>query len=246
MTATASRVIRVLLPNDLRLLYRDGFLLLVVLVLPVSGVIFRFLLPYLSTLLDEWVTLERYYGVVLAFFLLGQQPILIGCVIGILFVEERDEGTLLALQVTPLSLERFLAYRLSAGMLLSIVLTYVDIRLAGLVDVGTAPLLVAAAAASLTAPIVAIAYASFIANSVQAVTAIKPVQAWALLAGLLYFVATPWQWLGSLVAPLYYPMRLFWTAAEGAPEWWLLAPGTLLPVLGFTWLLARFRRTAFT
>jgi hypothetical protein len=65
------------------------------------------------------------------------------------------------------------------------------------------------------------------------------------LPALLFFVPTPWQWIGSVLAPLYYPMRLFCGAAEGAVEWWLVVPGVILPAVALLWLLRRFERTVY-
>ncbi len=243
MTAHVNRALRVLAPNDLRLIWRDGFLLLVMLAAPLTCLAFRWLVPYLTGVVAEWVELERYYGLILANFQVAMQPVLLGAVVGILFIEERDEGTLLALQATPLSLRSFLGYRLLAAMGLSVVLTSIGVSLAGLVSVSLLELLSAAALASLTGPLVALVYAVYIQNKVQAVTAIKLVQSWAGLPALLYFVPTPWQWIGSLPVPLYYPIRLFWSAADGRAEWWLILPGLILQGAAILWLLRRFQRT---
>ena len=135
MTSQLGRALRVLAPNDLRLIWRDGFLLLMILVLPLTCLAFRWLLPYLTGVVAPWVELEPYYGLILAGFLVGQQPIMLGALVGILFIEERDEGTLLALQASPLSLRNFLGYRLLAAMGLSVGLTSIGVPLAGLVSV---------------------------------------------------------------------------------------------------------------
>ena len=245
MTAHVSRALRVLAPNDLRLIWRDGFLLMVILVSPLTCLIFRWLVPYLTGVVAEWVELERYYGLILANFQVAMQPVLLGAVVGILFVEERDEGTLLALQATPLSLRSFLGYRLLAAMGLSVVFTLIGVPLAGLVSVSLLELGVTAALASLAVPLVALAYAVWIQNKVQAVTAIKLVQAWGGLPVLLYFAPTPWQWIGSVPGPLYYPMRLFWSAADGRVEWWLILPGVIVQGAAILWLLRRFQRTVY-
>ncbi len=245
MTAHVVRALRVLAPNDLRLIWRDGFLLLLLLVPPLTCLAFRWLIPYLAEFLTEWVELERYYGLILANFVVAAQPTMLGAVVGILFVEERDEGTLLALQATPLSLPSFLGYRLLATMGLSVVLTSIGVSLAGLVSVSPLELLAASVLASLSLPLVALIYAVYIQNKVQAVTAIKLVQSWAALPALLYFVPTPWQWIGSVPAPLYYPIRLFWSAADGRAEWWLVLPGLFLQGAAILWLLRRFQRTVY-
>ncbi len=245
MTAHVSRALRVLAPNDLRLIWRDAFLLMVIVVGPLTCLALRWLMPYLAEFVAEWVELERYYGLILCNFVIGGQPVLLGAVVGILFIEERDEGTLLALQATPLSLRSFLGYRLLAAMGLSIVFTMIGVPLAGLVSVSFLELLAAAGLASLGVPLVALAYAVYIQNKVQAVTAMKLVQAWGGLPVLLYFVPTPWQWIGSVPGPLYYPMRLFWSAAEGRAEWWLILPGLIVQGAATLWLLRRFQRTVY-
>ena len=91
MTATAhvTRALRVLAPNDLRLIWRDGFLLLVILVSPLTCLGFRWLVPFLTGFVAEWVELERYYGLILANFIVAMQPVMLGAVVGILFIEAR-------------------------------------------------------------------------------------------------------------------------------------------------------------
>ena len=244
MTAHVTRALRVLAPNDLRLIWRDGFLLLMIVMMPLVCVGFRWLVPYLTGLVAEWVELERYYGLILA-YVLGQQPILLGAVIGILFIEERDEGTLLALQATPLSLGSFLGYRLLAAMGISTLLTVISLPLAGLISVSWLELLAAGVLASLAVPVVALSYAVYMANKLQAITAMKLVQAWGGLPAFLYFAPAPWQWLGSVPGPLYYPMRLLWGAADGRAEWWLILPGVLLQGAALLWLLRRFQRAVY-
>ncbi len=244
MSAPLGRALRVLAPNDVRLIWRDGFLLLVIVALPLACLALRWLVPMVTELVAEWVALERYYGLILA-YLLGQQPVVVGYAIGILFIEERDEGTLLALQTTPLPLASFLGYRLVAGMAVSVALTVLGVSLAGLVELSLAELLGAAATASLAVPLVALGYAIYLDNKLQAVASGKLVQAWAGLPALLFFAPAPWPWIGSLAAPLYYPMRLFWSAAEGRAEWWLVLPAALLMGGATLWLLRRFRRASF-
>ncbi len=245
MTPHMHRALRVLAPNDLRLIWRDSFLLLMLVVLPLGGLALRALLPYLNGALAEWVELERYYGLIIAAFVVGQQPIVLGAIVGILFIEERDEGTLSALQASPLSLQGFLGYRLLAAMAVSVSLSVIGVSLAGLVTVSLLELLSASLLAAFSLPVIALGYAVFLKNKVQAVTAIKALQNWALLPALLYFAPTPWQWIGSLVGPLYYPMRLFWGAAAGDVEWWLMLPGLVAPLAATVWLLRRFRHTVY-
>ena len=180
MSSHVLRAIRVLAPNDLRLIWRDGFLLTgMMVVLPLVGLLLRWLAPEVGRLVAQWVDLEPYYGLILANVLVAGQPVLLGFVIGMLFIEERDEGTLLALQASPLSLRTFLGYRLLVAMVLSVLLTAIGVLLSGLVSVSVLELLAAAALASLAVPMVALTYAVYVKNKVQALMVLKPVQIWA-------------------------------------------------------------------
>ncbi|MCH8811481.1 MAG: hypothetical protein IID07_06590 [Gemmatimonadetes bacterium] len=246
MNTHVIRAVRVLAPNDARLIWRDGFLLsFLIVVLPLVCLALNSLVPYVGDLVAQWVELEPYYGLILANILIAGEPVLLGFVIGMLFVEERDEGTLLALQASPLSLRSFLGYRLSAAMLLNVLLTVIGVLLADLVSVSWIELLASAALASLAVPIVALVYAVFIKNKVQALMLLKPVQIWGSVPLLFFFVPTPWQWIGSVAGPLYYPMRLFWGASDGQAEWWLMVPGLIIPGVMVLWLLRRFERTVY-
>ena len=244
MNTHTIRAARVLAPNDLRLIWRDGFLLsFIMFALPIMCLALRWLAPYVGEIVAEWVVLEPYYGLILASFIVAGQPVMLGFVIGILFVEERDEGTLMALQASPLSLRSFLSYRLLVAMGLNVVLTTMGVYFSGLVAVSLLETLAAVALASLGVPLVALFYAIFIKNKVQALMRLKPVQIWGGLPVVLFFTPTPWQWIGSVPGPLYYPMRLFWSASQGQAEWWLILPGLIIPGVAILWLLRRFEHT---
>ena len=246
MNTHVIRAMRVLAPHDVRLIWRDGFFLsFIIVVLPLACLGLHWLVPYVGDLVAQWVELEPYYGLILANVLIAGEPVLLGFVIGVLFIEERDEGTLLALQASPLSLRSFLGYRLAAGMVLSVLLTMIGVQLANLVSVSWLELLASAVLASLAVPIVALVYAVYVKNKVTALMFLKPVQIWGGVPTLLFFVPTPWQWIGSVPGPLYYPMRLFWSASGGQTEWWVLVPGLIIPGVALLWLLRRFERTVY-
>ena len=129
--------------------------------------------------------------------------------------------------------------------LLNIVLTVIGIELANLVTVSWLELVASAALASLAIPIIALVYAAFIKNKVQALMILKPIQIWGGIPVLLFFVPTPWEWIGSVAGPTYYPMRLFWSAGGGQADWWLMVPGMIIPGVALLWLLRRFERTVY-
>ena len=246
MNTHVIKAMRVMAPNDVRLIWRDGFFLsFIVLVTPLASLGLHWLIPFVGDLVAQWVELEPYYGLILGNVVVAGQPVLLGFVIGVLFIEERDEGTLLALQASPLSLRSFLGYRLVMAMVLNVLLTMIAVLLANLVSISWLELLASATLASLAVPIVALVYVVYIKNKVQALMILKPVQIWGGLPVLLFFVPTPWEWIGSVAGPLYYPMRLFWSATQGQTEWWLMVPGLITLGAMVLWLLRRFERTVY-
>ena len=246
MNTQVIRAMRVLVPADMRLIWRDGFLLTFLMVaMPLLCLGLNGLVPFIGDLVAEWVELEPYYGLILANILIAGEPVLLGFVIGILFIEERDAGTLLALQASPLSLRSFVGYRLVLGMALNVVLTVLGVLLTNYVSIPWPELLATVAVASLSVPVVALVYVVYLKNKVQAIMLLKPVQIWGGVPTLLFFVPTPWQWIGSVAGPLYYPMRLFWGGTEGQVEWWLIVPGVIIPGVAIFWLLRRFERTVY-
>ena len=179
MNTHVFKAMRVLVPSDLRLIWRDGFLLsFLIFVMPLAALGLHWLAPYVGGLVAQWVELEPYYGLILANAVIAGEPVMLGFVVGLLFVEERDEGTLLALQSSPLSLRTFLGYRIGAAMVLNVLLTVIGVRLANLVTVSWLELVASAALASLAIPMIALLYAAYIKNKVQALMLLKPVQIW--------------------------------------------------------------------
>ncbi len=76
--------------------------------------------PVTQRLLRDWdFDLIPYYSLCLS-FLLMTTPMLTGMVFGFLLLDQRDDQTLLALQVTPLTLSGYLVYRMAVPTLLSV------------------------------------------------------------------------------------------------------------------------------
>ena len=188
----------------------------------------------------EWVILEPYFGLIVAALFLAGQPVLIGFLIGVMFVEERDQGTLQVLRTSPLSLPTFVLYRFAMGTVVSLVLTILTIVLVDLVAVSWLELLASVVVATLSVPLIVLVYAVFVKNKVQAMMLTKPLQTWGGLPAFLVFTPLPVQWIGGLVMPMYFPIRFFWGATQGNAEWWLLLPGAAVPLAATAWLWWRF------
>ena len=243
---TPTDVIRALGPIDVKSVRRDSMLRWLV-GLPIAlALLTRWGVPIVTSWLAERYAfdLRPYYPLVMSLLLL-MVPMLVGCVVGFLLLDQRDDHTLTALQVTPLTIGGYLLYRTAVPMVLSVAMMMVSIALAGLVTMRVIPALLAALQAAPLAPLYALFVGAFAANKVQGFALMKAtgVLAWAPL--LAYFVTSGWQ-VAFGIDPLYWPVKVFWMLEAGEPGTWVyylvgLAYQSALVML----LLRRFKTVVY-
>ena len=221
----ALQVVRALGPIDVQSVRRDSLWRWMLLLPLLLGAAVRWVIPDVMSRIGALIQLELlpYYPAVASFALLLITPIMVGALIGFLLLDQRDDLSLAALQVTPLPMRSYLAYRLTVPMLLSFGLTVGALPLAGMAAAGVVPVLLAALAATPLAPIYALALASLAANKVQGFALMKAFGAWYLIPVIAYFVPAPWQWAFGIM-PHFWPAQLYWLAQAGEPLYWLALP----------------------
>ncbi|MBR9991210.1 MAG: hypothetical protein KFH98_15720 [Gemmatimonadetes bacterium] len=223
-------LVRTLAGVDALQVRRDPLLRWVVAVPLFIAVAARAVLPPLLARLEARVDLPlvAYYDPIMGVALLLLVPMLVGMVTGFLLLDQRDDRTITAVQVTPLPLRTYVAFRLAAPMVLSIVMTLLTLPLAGVGAPGPLPLLVVTLAASPAAPLYAMVLAAFATNKVQGFALIKVVGAITTLPAFALFMDGPAKLLLGVV-PTWWPTRLYWslTGADAGPAW-LFALGALI------------------
>lgn len=209
-----------------------------------TALVVRWLGPPLVARAGELLQVDLAAGwpTVIGYALLLLTPNLAGMVVGFLLLDQRDDGTLTALRVTPLPLRAYVAYRLAAPAAASLLLGVVVFPLAGMAALGPLPLLAVVAGTAPLAPLFALFLATFAANKVQgfALTKLSGVLLAAPLAHL--FAPAEWSWLAGVV-PTYWPARAYWALAAGEPgAWAFLAVGLAYQGALLVLLLRRFSR----
>ncbi len=237
------KVFKILGPVDARSIWRDSLLqwMLVIPVLP--SLLVRWGIPELAAWLNQsyGFYLPDYYPLIMSFFPLFV-PMLVGVVIGFLLLDERDDRTLTALRVTPLRLADYLVYRISLPTLLSLILTIICFRLAGLIEFPFWPLLAIALVASLEGPISALLLGVFASNKVVGLAMFKGFSIFFLAPLAVFFINSNWQLLAGIM-PTYWPVKSLWQCYNGNPDWLLyLIFGLLAHVIVLLILLRKFNR----
>lgn len=229
-------------PIDAKSVIRDGLLLTLILVPAFLTAAARFGVPPLTAWLERTYgfDLSPYYPLILS-LLAVQPPTIVGILVGFLLLDERDERTLTALAVTPLGAPAYLAYRLGLPLVLGCVITVLSVMLAGLVSFTPTALAAIGTVSMLTAPITTLVLGVFAANKVAGLALQKFLSGIFSLPLLAYFTAPPLQYLFAVLPP-YWPMKLIWVAAEGAPMAPWLIGGLLVNGIAAGALIRLFRK----
>jgi fluoroquinolone transport system permease protein len=238
------RLLKALGPIDARNVKRDSLLLWMAVMPFFFVLLFRFLVPWVrDALLEQFnFDLEPFYILIMSYAFVVGTPVLFGVVIGFLLLDERDDGTLTALQVTPLPLSNYLFYRVALPMLLSVTLTMMTFPLAGLVAFPPRYLFLVSLLASALAPIFALFLATFAANKVQGFALMKGMGIFLVLPLAAYFVRSNWQ-LAFGIIPTYWPVKLYWVLDASEPGGWIyLLVGVVYQLLLLVALLQRFNQ----
>lgn len=243
---TAVRLKR-LAHTDLLSVVRDRFLWGSMLYVAATLVVLRLAVPPLTRRLSRvWdFDLEPYYALIASTAVVQCGPILMGVLIGFVFLESREERTLKALLVSPIRLEFFLGYRVLAPMTLSFAVFVFGVYVIG---IGVPPLyalLPIALVGSLIAAVVTFYIPSFADNKVQAFAMMKILSASSVIPLGAYFVDEPWQYAAGLFPP-YWVFKAYWVAVEGGSMWWLhLVLGGLTLGAALYLLVQRLRVEAY-
>lgn len=173
-------------------------------------------------------------------------PLVYGMVGALLVFDDLDDGALRALRMTPFTLERYLAYRLGAAGIVSLVALLVAVPLSGL-----APwqrlgwLLPALALAAACAPLVMLAALAVAGNKIEGLTALKALGIPVMAPLAAWFVGGPWE---AVLVPLptYWPVRALWAGMDGRLDVLAVGVGGPLIIVMGAGLLRRVRRRMTT
>lgn len=213
--------LRPLLAIDMRGVARDPFLRWMSFLGIGMALLVRWGIPALAVWLEQnhQFLLEPYYPLLMSFMLV-LMPMLAGVVLGFLLLDQKDDRTLSALQVTPLGLSGYLSYRLGSAMLISAALTMAVVKIAGLVPVALVPLALMSAAVSPLGAFFALFLAAFANNKVQGMALTKANSILSLPPVVAWFVEPPWQYVFGLM-PTYWPCKAFWLFVMESELAWL-------------------------
>lgn len=234
--------VRALAQADVRALWRDP-LLGWILLLPFGlALLLRVLVPRAGEALRaaSGFDLAPFHPLIMSGYLMTA-PGIVGMVVGFLLLDERDARTLVALRVTPLSMRRYLAYRVVLPLIAGTLSTLAGYPLAGMVPLPVSALVPTTLVAGLWAPLLALVLATAAPNKVAGFAVMKVLNAVNLLPVAAFFLPLPLQYAAGIV-PTYWPMRALWSAADGHAFGAYLTTGFIVGALAIVAAAALFER----
>jgi fluoroquinolone transport system permease protein len=228
-------------PVDLKNLRRDPLLTWVPVMPLILAAAYRYGLPALEKWLQSAHGFELAPVLPLAMSLfLMFVPMLAGMLTGFQLLDERDEGTLEALRVTPVSLETYMRYRLIVPVVLGMVLTIIAYPAIGILPLSLVDLLALSFLAALTAPLVMLFLAAFAENKVTGFAMVKLLNGLLMIPLAAYFLPGLWPFATGII-PTFWPLKAFWLAADGASYGVVLIIGVVINTLAIWAIMRRFR-----
>jgi fluoroquinolone transport system permease protein len=225
--------------RDTRNIGRDPILMIAVFTPLLLALCLRFGVPILSTML------KSQFGFVLtdhltffACMLLTIVPAMLGMLIGLLLLDERDEGLLSYYAVTPLMKKGYLFYRLGNPVAISFTFSIVLLFVAGLTQISVLKTVPAVLMLSLETPVIALFIAVAADNKVEGLAVAKASSILLLAPIINYFLQEQWQWV-AMWLPTYWPSEALLAAEVDTGSYVLaLLIGFALHVL-LLWLFLR-------
>jgi hypothetical protein len=206
---------------DARSIARDP-LLRMVLVGPLAvGVVARVVVPFAAEQLRERLdfALLPHRPTLVAFLLLMVAPMLFGMLSGLMLLEERENGVLRMLQITPVSLRGYLTWRVVAAAGATAAVLLVALPVSGLLEIGLTGALPAVGLAALVGPVFALFFGAVATDRLEGLALMKAISLVVFAPLIAPYVTGPIEALPALL-PTYWPSAVFLRAADAQAVFW--------------------------
>lgn len=192
------RRLSTLLVSEVKSTVRDEILIIIACIPILLTVLIRFGEPPLRNLLFQFVDLSRHHLTIVA-VLTSMTPMMFGWLIGFKLLDDRDEHTLAAIAVTPLTKRGYLIYRTILVFGLSIFLNTALVPLTGLTGIVFIRFVPVSLMASLEAPIMALILAAFAGNKVEGLAVAKFLGIFSAVPVLPLYISSPFVYTAGVI-----------------------------------------------
>lgn len=178
-----------LLKGDLKNIFRDKMYIFILLAPIIMGVVFKIIIEFLENILliEFSFELSPYYYLIISFVLI-LIPLVSGILFAFLILEDRDQGIITYLSITPLSKSKYILYRLSISYLISFIsaiFAYYYLNLIFIKNIYILPILFMSA---LGGPLIVLLITTFADNKVEGFAYAKGLSIFYLIPLSAFFI----------------------------------------------------------
>ena len=175
--------------NDLKIVFRDKTLMLMLFLPIILILVCRILVPVIANYVPE---INEYYWMIVAGFciLSGSTPAFLAA---FLILDEKDENLIPMLKVTPLPYSKLIAYRISFLMLTSLFFSIIFLLLNGLENYSFLKIITASILVSFVPAILLMLIIPFAKNKIEEVTLFKGINVILFIPIIAFFIAPEWK-----------------------------------------------------
>jgi fluoroquinolone transport system permease protein len=234
-------------PVDSKYIRRDDITIMLLAAPFLLGMVSRWLLPFLFEGIGSLIGLniQPYLSPIMGYALIFLMPLFSGMIIGLILLDQMDDRSILGLQVSPIPMRSYIAYRLFTPMLFSFLTTLIVYPLSGLQSIGVGSLLACAALAMPFAPMIALTFATFAENKIQGLVLMKASGGILFLPIVSYFIPSLWKFAFAFI-PTYWPAQFFWWSLDPNPWRWLIwGVGMIIEISIVQFLLHRWLKKIY-
>jgi hypothetical protein len=230
-----------LLVSEAKSTVRDEILLIITCVPIFLSLLVRFGEPPLRILLIEYVDLSRHHLTILA-VLASMTPIMFGWLIGFKLLDDRDEHTLSAIAVTPLTKQGYIIYRTVLVLALSAFLNTTLLPLTGLTGITLGRLIPISIMAAFEAPIMALVLAAFAGNKVEGLAVAKFMGIFSAVPVLPLYIDSPFVYIAGIIPFFWVGKTVSLAAGPAGPYFLVVGAGLAVHLLCLAVVLHLFNR----
>ena len=176
--------IAALLQKDLRVVYRDGFMVMLF--------FYPIVLALLARVAVTWIPIEHFDLYLAPGLLLFGGPLL-GTLLGFALIEEREQQTWLLLRVLPISQWALLGYLVAVSGGVSVVMIVLSAVLYGLPVADPTRFALMIVPSALTTPLLMLILGAATENKIEGLAISKIVSTAGLAPALVFVLPAPWQ-----------------------------------------------------
>lgn len=230
-----------LMINDIRNMTREPMFILMTIGPFILALIGRYGIPIISRGFKPYINISAHYNIISAYFL-AFPALLIGVMIGLLMLDEKDDGVHLVLMITPIEKKGYIAYRVLFPTMISFFYAIVILPIVGFTTISFISTILIAIMMSLEAPMAALFISNFASNKIEGLTLSKTLSVLILSPLLGYILKSIWRWAGAMF-PYYWSILSVVRATEGGIGFWFfIVIGMINHILILTLLIKRFNR----